>query len=234
MSDDVWAIVPAAGIGTRMQSSRPKQYLALEDKTVIEHTLAQLASHPRIIGIVVAIANNDSWWSELTFDFSCLLYVAEGGKHRADSVLSAIKTLATKVDNDPWLLVHDAARPCLRHEDIDAMLDSLCEHQVGGVLGMPITDTVKRCDDMNTILHTVERANLWRAVTPQMFRLQTLKKALQEAKKQGITVTDEAGAVERCGLSAIMVEGHADNIKITLPQDLALAAMYLRQQKEGL
>lgn len=230
-SEGVWAVVPAAGVGQRMQSDKPKQYLKLENKTVIEQTLSRLASHSRINGIVVAIAKSDNWWPELQLDLDCELHTAEGGDNRADSVLSALQVLAQQVSDDPWVLVHDAARPCLRHSDIDHMLSELLTHPVGGILGIPVNDTVKRSNGDNVILETVEREHLWRASTPQMFHLNTLVEALNKAKQQGVIVTDEASAIEYCGLKAKMVEGHADNIKITIPKDLALAELFLKQQR---
>jgi len=228
----VWAIVPAAGIGSRMQADRPKQYLDLDGKTVLEHTLQRLADHPRIKGIIVAVAENDPWWAQVSEKSYTPIHVVIGGKERADSVYNALAALAKISDDDPWVLVHDAARPCLRHQDIDHMLATLVNHPVGGILGIPVTDTVKRANAENEITETVERQGLWRASTPQMFRLNTLKDALYTAKKQQLVVTDEASAIELSGLKAVMVEGHADNIKITVPQDLALASLFLKQQGE--
>ncbi|MFW5426522.1 MAG: 2-C-methyl-D-erythritol 4-phosphate cytidylyltransferase [Methylophagaceae bacterium] len=229
----VWAIVPAAGIGSRMQADRPKQYLELEGSTVLEHTLQRLASHDRVKGIIVAVAENDPWWAQVSVNSDTPIHVVVGGKERADSVYNALKALAKLSDDDPWVLVHDAARPCLRHQDIDQMLSKLASHPVGGILGIPITDTVKRAGADNEITETVMREGLWRASTPQMFRLNTLKDALQMAKQQQLIVTDEASAIELAGLKAIMVEGHSDNIKITVPQDLALARLFLQQQREA-
>jgi 2-C-methyl-D-erythritol 4-phosphate cytidylyltransferase len=228
--EHVWAVVPAAGIGSRMQADKPKQYLLLDNKPVLQHTLQRLASHPRIEGIVVALAPNDPWWPELDLQLNCQLLIAEGGEARADSVLNALSLLKQQSENDIWVMVHDAARPCLRHEDIDHMLATLLNHQVGGILGVPVTDTVKRVASDNSIVDTVDRQGLWRAATPQMFRLGLLHKALSVAAQQGLSVTDEASALELAGWQPMMVEGHPDNIKITLPQDLALAALYLQQQ----
>lgn len=229
-TEKVWAVVPAAGIGSRMQSDVPKQYMMLDNKTVLEHTLQRLSCHADIAGIVVALAKDDPWWPDLNLDLACELLIAEGGKQRSDSVLNALALLSEKTENDPWVLVHDAARPCLRHEDIDRMLQTLLTHPVGGILGIPVTDTVKRVDAHNTIQETVCRDGLWRAATPQMFRLQLLKKALMTATEQGLSVTDEASAIELAGWEPMMMEGHSDNIKITIPQDLALAQLYLQQQ----
>jgi 2-C-methyl-D-erythritol 4-phosphate cytidylyltransferase len=213
-----------------MQADKPKQYLVLDDKPVLQHTLERLASHPRIEGIVVALAPNDPWWPELDLQLECELLIADGGEARADSVFNALTLLKQHSEDDVWVMVHDAARPCLRHEDIDQMLATLLTHQVGGILGVPVTDTVKRVASDNTILDTVDRQGLWRAATPQMFRLDLLHKALAVATEQGLSVTDEASALELAGWQPMMVEGHPDNIKITLPQDLALAALYLQQQ----
>lgn len=231
MSDrQVWAIVPAAGIGARMLADRPKQYLVLDDKTVIEHTLYRLASHPQITGLIVAIAEDDPYWPTITLPLNCPVHVVSGGKERADSVFNALQHLSSFCDADPWVLVHDAARPCLRHQDIDQMLLKLMSHKVGGILGIPVNDTVKRINAEDEIIDTVCRQGLWRASTPQMFRLQALKSALDRAKQQQLIVTDEASAMELAGLQPMMVEGHSDNIKITVPQDLALASLFLQLQ----
>ena len=183
MSSGFWAVVPAAGIGERMQSDRPKQYLQLEDKLVIEHTLQRLASHPEIKGIVIAIAQEDEWWPTVSVVVSCPLYVVHGGEQRSHSVLNALDKLSTLAADDTWVLVHDAARPCLRQEDIDRLLSALSNHDVGGLLGLPVNDTVKRTSNDDVIMETIERRNLWRASTPQMFRLVILKSALQASRE---------------------------------------------------
>jgi 2-C-methyl-D-erythritol 4-phosphate cytidylyltransferase len=229
----VWAVVPAAGIGSRMQADKPKQYLRLNDKPILEHTLHRLASHPRIKGIVIALADNDPWWSSINLPTDCDVISVIGGETRADSVLNALKKLHNETHENVWVLVHDAARPCLRHEDIDAMLEQLCDHPVGGILGMPLADTVKRVDESGVIVDTVDRTGLWRAATPQMFRLGQLAFCIAEAQSHDQNVTDEASAIEYAGLQPQMVCGHADNIKITVPSDLALAELFLAQQLGG-
>lgn len=229
-SECVWAVVPAAGVGSRMLADRPKQYLEIGGRSVLSLTLSRLASHPRVAGIVLALSDGDPWWPTQSIALDCPLLLACGGAQRADSVANALNVLAAHVDGDPWVLVHDAARPCLRHADIDQMLERLCAHPVGGILGIPVNDTVKRVDDSGHIVETVNRKGLWRAATPQMFRLGMLRRALKQAKDGRCAVTDEAGAIELAGWQPMMVEGHADNIKITLPQDLTLAALYLQQQ----
>lgn len=228
----LWAVVPAAGIGSRMLADRPKQYLELDGKTVIEHTLQRLASHPKIKAIIVSVAKDDPWWPALTLKLDCPIHVVEGGTERADSVYNGLVAIEKMVEKDPWVLVHDAARPCLRHEDIDLMLELLDDHPIGGILGIPVTDTVKRTNEDKEIVETVSRQGLWRASTPQMYHLNVLKKSLESAQEQGLIVTDEASAIAHAGLQSMMVEGHADNIKITLPHDLALASLFLKQQRE--
>jgi len=230
MSKAFWAIVPAAGIGERMASDRPKQYLQLGDKLVIEHTLQRLASHPDIQGIVIALSPDDAWWPTVSLSLPCAIHTVHGGEQRSHSVLNALAALSEIVNDDPWVLVHDAARPCLRQKDIDLMLTTLSKHEVGGILGIPVNDTVKRTAHDNAIIETVDRRNLWRASTPQMFHLTLLKRALETAHAAQNPVTDEGSAIELAGLQPMMVEGHADNIKITVPQDLALANLFMQQQ----
>jgi 2-C-methyl-D-erythritol 4-phosphate cytidylyltransferase len=231
MSDQAkfWAVIPAAGVGSRMQADRPKQYLPLHGKTVLEHTLARFLEHPQISGVVVALSEEDPWWQELALQHP-KLYVALGGAERCHSVLNALNALLSQADEMDWVLVHDAARPCLRREDIDHLINALHEHPVGGLLGLPVADTVKRTGNDDTVLETVPREHLWRALTPQMFRLGELRAALESALEQGHLVTDDASAMELAGKAPKMIEGHGDNIKITRPQDLALAELYLAQQ----
>lgn len=231
-TDSVWAVVPAAGIGSRMQADIPKQYLEIDNKPILARTIERLASHPKISGIVVAIAAHDHWWSNLAIEAQCPIHTVIGGDERYHSVLNALQFLDDK-QQDSWVLVHDAARPCLRHQDIDLMLEQLTHDSVGGILGIPVTDTVKRVNEHNEITETVCREGLWRAATPQMFRVQVLHDAIEKASTV-INVTDEASAMEYMGYSPKMVAGHADNIKITVPQDLALAKLFLQQQQEGL
>lgn len=225
-----WAIVPAAGMGTRMGSDVPKQYLKLGERTVLEHVLARLGNHPRISGVVVALAEDDPYWPELHPDSAAPVYPVTGGAERCHSVLNALNALPEEAAADDWVLVHDAARPCLRSADLDRLLDTLVQHPVGGLLGLPVADTMKRTDEEGRVLETVPRENLWRALTPQMFRLGPLRAALQQSLDHGCLVTDEATAMEYCGYRPLMVEGHSDNIKITRPEDLALAELYLSGQ----
>lgn len=232
IKQNIWVIIPAAGVGRRMGSDTPKQYLLLNDKPVLEHTLKVFTAHDAISEIVVAISNEDEYWSSLNFDNVKPIHKAEGGKERCDSVLNGLKFLENKAQADDWILVHDAARPCLRKEDLDLLLEQLQRHDVGGILAIPVRDTMKRSvENSHLIDETVDRDNLWHALTPQMFRFKVLKDALESALRQNKQITDEASAIELAGFQPVLVEGHADNIKITRPEDLALAAFFLRQAK---
>ena len=225
-----WAVVPAAGVGRRMGGDIPKQYLELNGRPVIDHTLERLVTHPAISQTVVTLAPDDGWWPESTFAGHADVVRVEGGAERCHSVLNGLQHLSGLAAETDWVLVHDAARPCLRPSDIDRLIERLADHPTGGLLGMPVRDTMKRADDSGQIRETVCRENLWHAFTPQMFRLGPLRDALTTALEQGSLVTDEASAMELAGHSPLMVEGHPDNIKITRPEDLYLAAFYLSQQ----
>ena len=228
-----WSVVPAAGVGSRMAAAVPKQYLQLHGKTVIEHTLSRLCTHPRISGVVVAISAADEHWQQLDLPAYNNIHVAEGGAERCHSVLSGLQLLNGIANTDDWVLVHDAARPCIHHTDISHMIDVLKDHPVGGLLGLPVADTMKRSNTADEVLKTVNREHLWRALTPQMFRLGQLQQALQTALDEGFLVTDDASAIEHVGLKPRMIAGRGDNIKITRPEDLKLAEMYLAQQEKN-
>ena len=228
---NIWVIIPAAGVGKRMGSNTPKQYLNLNNKTVIEHTLSVFDQHESISEIVVAISEGDEYWSSLKANLTKPLHIAKGGKERCDSVLNGLKFIENKAENDDWVLVHDAARPCLRNDDLSLLLDTLKEHAVGGILAVPVRDTMKRSTGENSIKETVERENLWHALTPQMFLFSMLKSSIEEALNNNEVITDEASAIELAGYQPILVEGHADNIKITRPEDLDLASFFLQQIK---
>ena len=225
-----WAVIPAAGSGRRMGSDRPKQYLSLAGRRVIEHTLARIAGHRAIAGTVVALSPGDPYWPEVALPQGERVERVDGGTERCHSVLNALARLAELGDEADWVLVHDAARPCLRVEDIDHLIGSLRDHPVGGLLALPVADTLKRGNDQAEVEQTVDRSHMWRALTPQMFRLGPLRRALGEALAQDKLVTDDASAMEQAGFRPLLVQGHGDNIKITHPADLALAELYLQQQ----
>lgn len=227
-----WAVMPAAGVGRRMGGPMPKQYLSLGSRPVIEHTLECLLQHPRIEAVAVALGPEDGWWPDTAYADHPSVIRAPGGSQRCHSVLNGLAALEARAAADDWVLVHDAVRPCLRQIDIERLIDGLAGHAVGGLLGVPVRDTMKRSDSQGMVSETVPRDKLWHAFTPQMFRLQALRDALREALERGLLVTDEASAMELAGLQPQMIEGHADNIKITRPEDLPLAAFYLERQAE--
>lgn len=226
-----WAVVPAAGVGRRMGSRIPKQYLQLDGRTVIDHTIERMLLHPAIDGLYLALSEEDGWWDETEFAGHPDLVRVRGGVERCYSVLHALDALQARAAAHDWVLVHDAARPCVRRGDVDHLIHMVASHDVGGLLGMPVHDTMKRTDSADRIVETVARDHLWRAFTPQMFRFGLLHEALRAALDAGFLVTDEASAIERAGHRPIMVESHADNLKITRPEDLPLAAFYLQQQR---
>ncbi len=219
-----------------MQTSLPKQYVPLLGRPLILHTLERLCAHPKVSGVMVGIASDDQWWSTLAQDVSQLpkfLDTFAGGSDRADTVNNGLKALAEHASPDDWVLVHDAARPCVRASDIDRLINEVGGHADGGLLALPIADTVKRTDDGRIISETVSRTNLWCAQTPQLFPLARLSEALAQALAAGDVVTDEAAAVERLGGRPRVVAGHADNIKVTVDEDMALAELFMTRQQKG-
>ena len=227
-SSNIWAVVPAAGVGKRMQADKPKQYLPLAGQTVLEQTLSRLIEADVFSAITVAISEEDPYWPELEISSHKKIITAAGGKERADSVLSALKALRQRASDSDWVLVHDAARPCLTCADIHLLIDELKEDEVGGILALSSHDTLKNVDG-DKITKTIDRNVIWRALTPQMFRYGMLKQALEEAEGNPV-ITDEASALEIQGLQPKIVEGRPDNIKITRPEDLALAQFYMEQK----
>jgi len=223
-----WAVVPAAGVGKRMNADRPKQYLLLNGKTVIEHTLERLLQSDVFTGISVAISAEDPYWPELDVSKQTKIITAPGGKERADSVLSALKAIREQASDNDWVLVHDAARPCITATDIKQLLTSLQHDTVGGILALSSHDTLKNVNGLD-IVGTLDRSHIWRALTPQMFRYGMLKAALEQHQGNR-AITDEASALELQGFQPKIVEGRPDNIKITRPEDLALAQFYMEQQ----
>lgn len=225
-----WAVMPAAGVGKRMGGGIPKQYLDLNGRAVIDHTIERLLLHPSIDGLYVAISEEDGWWHDTEYAGHPDLVTVAGGAERCYSVFNALEKLCERAQPHDWVLVHDAARPCVRRTDIDHMISMLSGHDIGGLLGMPVRDTMKRTDATDQVIDTVERNHLWHAFTPQMFRLGVLHDALNGALRAGFMVTDEASAIEWAGHRPLMVESHSDNLKITRPEDLPLAAYYLERQ----
>ncbi len=222
-----WVVVPAAGRGTRLGSETPKQYLNVLGQPMIERTLRALLSHPQIDGVVVAIARDDSYWPGWREFEGKPVITCIGGGERAESVLSGLRALPQTVHEEEWVLVHDAARPCLSALDLTRLLAVAQLEPVGAILAAPVRDTVKRADTDSHISGTESRDALWRAFTPQCFRRGSLIRAIESALRQGFSVTDEAQAMERLGLKPRLVPGSEDNIKITSASDLMLAEFIL-------
>ncbi|AFP84619.1 2-C-methyl-D-erythritol 4-phosphate cytidylyltransferase [secondary endosymbiont of Ctenarytaina eucalypti] len=216
---DVIAILPAAGIGSRMKTTLPKQYLTIGEKTLLEHSIDILLSQPRIHEVIVAISPVDCWYHQLPVAADPRVHVVTGGGSRADSVMAALRC----VRSESWVLVHDAVRPCLHKDDLCRLLAITAHTDVGGILASPVHDTMKRArPGTDLISSTVERDNLWHALTPQLFARQLLQNCLERALAEGVPVTDDASALEYCGHSPLFVPGRADNIKVTRPEDLTL------------
>ncbi len=222
-----WVVVPAAGRGERLGSPVPKQYLPILGRPLLAHTLDRLARHPRVEGLVVVHAVDDSHYPRWRVLRDKTVISCVGGAKRADSVLAGMRALPPGVREKDWVLVHDAARPCLRQDDLSRLLEHGCAHSVGAVLAAPVRDTLKRSDDQGNIVRSEAREQLWRAMTPQLFRRATLTRALEAAISAGASITDESMAIERIGLSPMLVEGAEDNIKVTTAADLALVEFIL-------
>jgi len=224
-----FALVPAAGSGSRMGDALPKQYLSLAGRPLIFHTLSVLCAHPDIEVVFVVLTVEDGHWKR--HDWAALGPKLQplfcGGHTRADSVLNGLKAISRAAGPEDWILVHDAARPCLAPHHLDALLREVAEDEVGGILAVPVADTLKRADAGQRIAATVPRERLWQAQTPQMFRYRLLRKALERSRE----VTDEAGAVEALGLAPKLVAADATNLKVTFPLDLQLASWILANRE---
>ena len=227
----VWCVVPAAGKGLRVGGNLPKQYLPLAGRTVIQCTLDRLSQLP-VEAIVVPVAPDDERAAALTYRDPALLRFVTGGAERAESVLAGLLAIADQADDSDWVLVHDVARPCVRLADIEHLLRQVESHPAGGLLGNRVRDTMKRAQG-DEVAATVPRDHLWHALTPQVFRYGLLRSALSAARIAGVTVTDEAQAVEHLGEHPLLVEGARDNLKITWPEDLQMAEAFLRLQEEA-
>jgi len=227
-----WVIIPAAGIGKRMQTDRPKQYLPLAGKTVIQHTLEKLAAVPQVTGIVVALGAGDRYWDELEINLSRPLKIVEGGQERVHSVFNAASSMAEELDQDDWFLVHDAARPCVWVTDIIRLIDAVKEHDCGGLLATRASDTLKLSTSKQIVDKTIDRSQIWRALTPQCFRAPLLLKALKKGIENSDAITDESSAMEAVGYQPLLVQGCSDNLKITQAEDIALAEFYLHREMQ--
>lgn len=228
-----WLIMPAAGSGRRFGTALPKQYAPLLGRTVIEWALKPFIDDPRCSGIVVALAPQDPWWPPIAKRLPAAIATVGGGEQRSGSVLNGLRALGTRADERDWVLVHDAARPCLPPADLAHLLRELRDEQTGGLLAAPGADTLKYGPTMgqSAVERTVDRTGLWRALTPQMFRFGALRKALEAAHGAGRTPTDESQALEWVGARPLLIEGSAANIKVTTAQDLVMAAAILNSRQ---
>jgi 2-C-methyl-D-erythritol 4-phosphate cytidylyltransferase len=233
-------IVPAAGVGKRMQANCPKQYLCINNETILTHTVTRLLSHALISQVIIALGSDDQYFAESQLAHHKDIIRVTGGSERVNSVLNGLKAVDSEVY--PWVLVHDAARPCVSHEDIDKLIHQCLTNDYGGILATPVRDTMKRGvsfkatskdnakNDMSTIDSTVEREQLWHALTPQCYKTDELTLAIEQALANGLKITDEASAIEHASLPSLLVSASSENIKITHPNDLALAEFYLNKQ----
>ena len=229
----IWAIVPAAGIGKRMLSSIPKQYLSINDKPILQLTLERLLSVPQVQGVVIALQEDDDNWNKIQLESDKTVLRANGGDERCHSVIDALQCLQQEEsfdENNSWVLVHDAVRPCVSISDIENLISEAVMSESGGLLATPVRDTMKRQGKNQTVESTVDREGLWHALTPQCFSFKTLLQVLIQADKQGFVVTDESSAMEQAGFSPKLVIGSDKNIKITRPEDLKLAEHNLAMQ----
>lgn len=233
LEERCWGVLPAAGIGARMGGEVPKQYLPLAGASVLEHSLNALLSCRRLAAVVVALHPLDRRADSLPVFSDPRVQRVSGGEQRSDSVGRALAALQGQAAPQDWVLVHDAARPCLRVSDVEQLIARVVDRGIGGILAEPIVDTVKLAGEDGLVRRTLDRRGLWRAQTPQMFRLGELQQALASAARQNLVVTDEASAMELAGHPVQLVTGPARNLKVTLPADLQLAQWYLGDAATG-
>lgn len=227
-------VIPAAGVGKRMQANCPKQYLKINELTILEHTALRLLSHPNVGLVVIALGKNDEYFPQTSLCNLPNVQVVIGGNERVDSVLAGLKV----INNDiyPWAMVHDAARPCVTHQDISNLISQCMHYDQGGLLASPVRDTMKQASIStaetvkNSVDKTIERNHLWHAFTPQMYKTDELILAIEAGLNKQMNITDESSAIEMFGLPSQLIEGRGDNIKITRKDDLAMAAFILQQQ----
>lgn len=232
-SEHIWAIIPAAGIGARMNSDIPKQYVKIEDKSILEYSINRFLEHSKIYKVVVALSPNDTYWEDLPYKDNPRVLTTTGGKDRVDSVKAALSFIlenggaeneATDAD---WVMVHDAARPCLSSRHIDDLITSKSTSPDGAILAVGAIDTIKQANKRQTIEKTIDRETVWLAQTPQFFPLRSLSHAIDNALIEGQTITDEASAMEFAGYHPSLVIGSRKNLKITEQEDLLLASIWL-------
>lgn len=225
----LWAVIPAAGSGSRFSKTELKQYQYIQDRTVLEHTIRRISQLP-LNGYVLAIGTQDSFAQTLAFQNIDKAHFCTGGAERVHSVLNALNHLLNFADENDWVLVHDAARPCVTIDCLNALVSKAIESNDSAILAIPVRDTLKQVKTADHIDKTVSRDSLWQAQTPQITKIGKLKKAIEQALENNVTITDEASALEYMGETVRVVMGRSDNIKITYPDDLELARLILQSQ----
>ena len=226
-----WALVPAAGSGSRLGGEKPKQYVEIAGKPLLAHTLESLTEVGLILGIAVGLARDDRWWHEEFSPSGRILGTYVGGKSRAETVLRGLEYLEPHVHTEDWVLVHDAARPCIRSSDIERLISERGDGPSGALLAVPVPDTMKQSNGRDQVERTISREGLWCAQTPQLFSYEALRDALQGSDLA--TVTDDSSAMEAAGYMPRLVPGRADNLKVTTREDLELAALILQSRCQG-
>ena len=227
---DYWGLIPAAGTGVRMNAGAPKQYLEISGRTILEHTMCRMLGCQAISGLVVCVAADDKHWQSICLADKRVLPSATGGATRAESVVNGLVALGKVASQDDWVLVHDSVRPCVTLEHIRRLFRAVLATDAGGLLALPVVDTLKKIDGLH--VSTQPRQVYWLAQTPQIFRFALLHEALTQAKANNVDITDESSAIELLGYDPVLVEGARENIKITMQEDLALAEFYLRRRVE--
>ncbi len=227
----VWVVVAAGGSGRRMQAGVPKQYLELAGKSILEHTLDSIQQWTQAGQVVLVTPHQDQVLETLSHPLMNRLHEVDGGESRAASVLKGLEYISRQQGNDDWVMVHDAARPFARRRDVQNLcIQVVSTRSNGGLLAVPVSDTLKLSDSHRRIKQTVSRVQMWQAQTPQIFRVKPLLMALETARASGLDVTDEASAMEHAGADVLLVEGSPDNIKITHPEDLERAEFIIQQR----
>lgn len=226
---ELWAVIPATGTGKRMQANRPKQYLKVESKTILEMTLDNLLSYPAIRGVVLILHPQDCYWEGLEYRHEKTILLSAGGEQRHQSVFNGLMTLRQMVKGDPIVLIHDAVRPFVLHHDLTRLIEAVKACEDGALLAAPVADTLKLSNDQCSVLQTQSRDDLWRAFTPQAFSLSRILQALNYVIENDLVVTDDASAMELLGYHPRLVEGDHLNIKITHPKDLKIAQLLLKR-----
>lgn len=226
-SQQCWAVIPATGVGSRMKTERPKQYLPLGDKTILEHTLDNLLAYPQIDGAMLILHQADDFWHQLNYTSDKPLLLCHGGAERHHSVLNGLTALRSQINDDSVVMIHDAVRPFVLYQDLDSLLQQVVVNADGALLATPLADTLKQARPDQSVQNTQPRDHLWRALTPQAFRLGRIYAALHTVIENHVQVTDDSSAMEYCGYHPRLVCADIRNIKITYPEDLRMAELIL-------